>query len=178
MMAKTGDATRITDKMPLNFLHLGLAALLLPNARIVHCRRGAMDTALSCYFMHFKDSYAFSTDLRWLGQFYVEYDRLMQHWQRVLPLPILDVQYEEMVSYPEETMRRVIDFVGLPWDPTCERFYDNERHVASASSEQVRQPIYTTSVGRYRPYEEHLAPFREELEKAGIPLDTIRSLLH
>ena len=178
MLTKAGDATRVTDKMPLNFLHLGLAALLLPNTRVIHCRRAPMDTALSCYFMHFKDTHAFSTDLSWLGSFYVQYERLMSHWKRVLPLPILDVQYEEMVSYPEETMRRVVDFVGLPWHPSCTRFYDNEREVLTASAEQVRQPIYTTSIGRHLPYAESLADFKDQLDRAGIPLDSTNTLLH
>ena len=178
MLTKAGDATRVTDKMPLNFLHLGLAALLLPNTRVIHCRRAPMDTALSCYFMHFKDTHAFSTDLGWLGRFYVQYERLMSHWKRVLPLPVLDVQYEEMVSYPEETMRRVVDFVGLPWHPSCTRFYDNEREVLTASAEQVRQPIYTTSIGRHLPYAEALADFKAELDRAGIPLDATNTLLH
>ena len=178
MLTKAGDATRVTDKMPLNFLHLGLAGMLLPNTRVIHCRRAPMDTALSCYFMHFKDTYAFSTKLSWLGRFYVQYERLMNHWKKVLPLPILDVQYEEMVNYPEETMRRIVDFVGLPWHANCTRFYDNEREVMTASAEQVRQPIYTTSIGRHKPYTEAMADFRAELEKAGIPLDSANTLHH
>ena len=178
MITKAGDATRITDKMPLNFLHLGLAALLLPNTRVIHCRRAPMDTALSCYFMHFKESYAFSTDLQWLGKFFVEYEKLMNHWHKVLPLPILDVQYEEMVNYPDETMRRIVDFVGLPWHADCTEFYTNDRHVKTASAEQVRQPIYTTSIGRHLPYKEALAAFKEELDKAGVPTDNSTTNLH
>lgn len=178
MITKAGDATRITDKMPLNFLHLGLASLLLPNTRVIHCRRSPMDTALSCYFMHFKESHAFSTNLEWLGKFYVQYERLMEHWHKVLPLPILDVQYEEMVHYPDETMRRIVDFVGLPWHPSCTRFYDNDRPVLTASADQVRQPIYTTSIGRHRPYKEELAAFKAELDRAGVPTDITQTNLH
>ena len=178
MIAKAGDATRVTDKMPLNFLHLGLAGLLLPNTRVIHCRRAPMDTALSCYFMHFKDTHAFATDLDWLGRFYVQYERLMSHWKSVTPLPILDVQYEEMVHYPEETMRRIVDFVGLPWHERCTRFYDNEREVMTASAEQVRQPIYTTSIGRHLPYTGQMSAFSAVLEQAGIPLDVTGTLHH
>ena len=178
MITKAGDATRITDKMPLNFLHLGLAALLLPNTRVIHCRRAPMDTALSCYFMHFKESHAFSTNLRWLGKFYVQYEKLMNHWHRVLPLPILDVQYEEMVNYPDETMRRIVDFVGLPWHPGCTQFYENERAVETASADQVRQPIYTTSIGRHLPYAEALADFKDELDKAGVTSESTTTHLH
>jgi tetratricopeptide (TPR) repeat protein len=178
MVTKAGDATRITDKMPQNFLHLGLAALLLPNIRIVHCRRNPMDTALSCYFMHFKESHAFTTDLETLGQFYVQYERLMQHWREVLPLPILDVQYEDMVTYPEETMRRIVDFAGLSWHPDCTRFYSNDRDVLTASAEQVRQPIYNTSVNRHKPYSAELDPFRKVLIEAGIVTDQVPTRLH
>jgi len=178
MMTKAGDATRVTDKMPLNFLHLGLAGLLLPNTRVIHCRRTPMDTALSCYFMHFKDTHAFATDLAWLGRFYVQYQQLMQHWRRVLPLPILDVQYEEMVHYPEETMRRIVDFVGLPWHSGCTEFYKNDREVLTASAEQVKQPIYTSSIGRHLPYIDKMKAFSEELERAGIPLDISNTLHH
>jgi tetratricopeptide (TPR) repeat protein len=178
MLTKAGDATRVTDKMPLNFLHLGLAGLLLPNTRVIHCRRAPMDTALSCYFMHFKDTHAFATDLQWLGRFYVEYERLMAHWASVTPLPILDVQYEEMVNYPDETMHRIVDFVGLPWNDSCTRFYDNDREVLTASSEQVRQPIYTTSIGRHKPYLAELREFCAVLEAAGIPLDISGTMHH
>ena len=137
-----------------------------------------MDTALSCYFMHFKESHAFSTNLRWLGKFYVQYEKLMNHWHRVLPLPILDVQYEEMVNYPDETMRRIVDFVGLPWHPGCTQFYENDRAVETASADQVRQPIYTTSIGRHLPYTEALADFKDELDKAGVTSESTTTHLH
>ncbi len=168
LLIKGGEATRVTDKMPRNFLHLGLASLLLPNTRIIHCRRNAMDTALSCYFMHFKDSYAFTTQLDWLGEFYVGYRQLMDHWNQVLPTPILDVHYERLVQSPEEEMRRIIDFVGLNWNPACLRFHTNDRQVFTASAEQVRQPIYTTSVGRAEPYRDQLQDFSEVLTAHGI----------
>jgi hypothetical protein len=128
--------------------------------------------------MHFKDSHAFSTDLVWLGQFYVQYDRLMTHWAKVLNLPILDVQYEEMVSYPEETMRRLVDFVGLPWHQNCTQFYANTRSVGSASADQVRQPIYTTSIDRHKPYAESMTEFSAQLDAAGILNAKSNTLLH
>jgi tetratricopeptide (TPR) repeat protein len=170
LLVKGGEAARVTDKMPHNFLHLGLAALLLPNTRIIHCQRNPLDVALSCYFMHFKDSHAFTTQLDWLGQFYVQYHRLMEHWRDALTIPVLDVQYEQLVHQPETEMRRIIDFAGVGWSPRCLDFHDNDRHVKTASAEQVRRPIYTTSVDRYGPYLTQLAPFREALEAAGIPL--------
>jgi tetratricopeptide (TPR) repeat protein len=168
LLIKGGEATRVTDKMPQNFLHLGLASLLLPNTRIIHCRRNAMDTALSNYFMHFKESYSFTTQLDWLGEFYVGYRKLMDHWSDVLPNPILNVDYEQLVHSPETEMRRIIDFVGLSWNPSCLRFHTNDRHVLSASAEQVRQPIYTTSVGRSEPYRDLLSPFSDVLKAHGI----------
>ncbi len=176
LLIKGGEATRVTDKMPRNFLHLGLASLLLPNTRIIHCRRNAMDTALSCYFMHFKDTYAFTTQLDWLGEFYVGYRRLMDHWSETLQIPILDVHYEQLVHNPEDEMRRIIDFVGLNWNPACLRFHANERQVLTASAEQVRKPIYTTSIGRSDPYRTELQPFADILMANGIdevdPSDT------
>jgi len=168
LLIKGGEATRVTDKMPRNFMHLGLANMLLPNTRIIHCRRNAMDTALSCYFMHFKDSYAFTTQLDWLGEFYVGYRTLMDHWGRTLQTPILDVHYERLVHNPETEMRRIIDFVGLNWNPSCLRFHANERQVFTASAEQVRRPIYTTSVGRSKPYRKLLEPFSDVLAAHGI----------
>ncbi len=170
LLVKGHDAARVTDKMPTNFLHLGLASLLLPNTRIIHCRRNPMDVALSCYFMHFKDSYAFTTQLDWLGHFYVEYERLMSHWRQSMALPMLEVQYERLVLQPEDEMRRIIEFAGLNWSPSCLDFHDNDRHVGTASAEQVRQPIYTTSVNRHEPYQMQLAPFRAVLEAAGISI--------
>jgi len=128
--------------------------------------------------MHFKDTHAFSTDLGWLGRFYVQYERLMNHWKQVLSLPILDIQYEEMVHYPDETMRRIVDFVGLPWHAGCSHFYENDREVLTASAEQVRQPIYTSSIGRHVPYIDDMKPFIEELERAGIPLNISNTLHH
>jgi len=168
LLVKGGEAARITDKMPQNFLHLGLGSLLLPNTRIIHCRRSPMDVALSCYFMHFKDSYAFTTRLDWLGEFYTEYHRLMEHWKAALQVPVLDVQYEELVHNPEAEMRRIIDFVGLNWSARCLQFHTNDRPVMTASADQVRRPIYTSSVRRHAPYVEQLTPFREALEAAGI----------
>lgn len=178
LVVKGGDAARVTDKMPHNFMHLGLASMLLPNTRIVHCRRSPMDIALSCYFMHFKDSFAFTTRLDWLGQFYVEYQRLMDHWHSVLEIPILDVQYEHLVSQPEVEMRRIVEFTGLNWSPDCLNFHANERHVMTASAEQVRKPIYTSSMNRSAPYAAELAPFKAVLEAAGIPISLVDERAH
>jgi tetratricopeptide (TPR) repeat protein len=163
LAAMAPEAQRITDKMPLNFLHLGLISLLLPEARVIHCRRDPLDTCLSCYMTDLVIGHEFQYDLRHLGLFYREYERLMTHWKSVLKLPILDVQYEKLVSNPEREIRRMVEFVGLPWDERCLKFHETKRPVATASTEQVRQPVYHSSVRRWKHYEKHLGPLKEAL---------------
>jgi tetratricopeptide (TPR) repeat protein len=158
------DAARVTDKLPLNFLHLGMIASLLPGARVIHCIRDPMDTCLSCHLTDLVVGHEFKYDLRHLGQFYRQYERLMEHWKQVLDLPILDVRYEQLVDDAEAQSRRMIEFIGLPWDQRCLQFHKTRRSVATASTEQVRQPMYRTSMQRWRNYEKHLGPLREALE--------------
>ncbi len=169
MQQRFPDALRITDKNPFNFFHLGLISVLYPNATILHCQRDPMDTCLSCYLQYFGDvkTLAFTTDLGYLGHFHNEYSRLMDHWHSVLPGKIMDVCYEDMISDQEAMSRMIIDRVGLPWDDACLRFNENERGVRTASQWQVRQPIYTSSVGRWREFETQLEPLRAALEKAA-----------
>jgi tetratricopeptide (TPR) repeat protein len=152
------DAVRITDKMPLNFLHLGLIALFFPGARIIHCRRDPMDTCLSCFLTHFNRGTEFKHSLTHLGHFYRLYERLMAHWRSVIDLPMLDVSYEQFVAEPEAQSRRMVEFLGLPWDDRCLNFHDVKRPCATASVMQVRKPVYGTSVRRWKNYENHLAP--------------------
>lgn len=159
----SAGAARVTDKMPLNFLNLGLMALAFPNARVIHCRRDPMDNCLSCYVENMHQDQRYSTGLKSLGQFYLQYHRLMAHWRAALPLPILDVVYEDLVGDFDAQARRLIDFCGLPWDENCSRYYATERAVTTPSKWQVRQPIYRTSVARWRRYEKHLAPLRAAL---------------
>ncbi len=161
-------AMRITDKMWQNFEHLGLIQLLFPRARVIHCRRSPMDTGLSCYFQSFGTAGPpFSYDLQHIGAYYNEYRRLMDHWQEISSLSILDVDYEELVDDVEGQSRRMIEFLGLGWDPECLRFYDNPRLVRTASHAQVRKPIYTSSIGRAINYRDHLGAMVEEMDKAG-----------
>ena len=157
------NAVRITDKMPGNFLNLGFIALMLPNAKIIHCRRQPLDVCLSCYFQHFTNVMPFSRDLADLGHYYRDYHRLMAHWRQVLPVPMLEVPYEEMVADHEGTTRRIVEFAGLEWDDACIEFHTTERPVKTASSWQVRQPIYTTSVERWRKFEAFIGPLKEAL---------------
>ena len=163
LRANAPDAARITDKLPGNFLHLGAIALLLPGARVVHCRRDAFDTCLSCYFQSFNRTLAYAYDLNELGGYYRQYARLMAHWREVLPLPLLELDYEELIENQEEVSRRLVDFCSLDWETACLAFHETERAVQTASLSQVRRPIYRSSLARWRNYEAHLAPLRAAL---------------
>jgi tetratricopeptide (TPR) repeat protein len=154
-----GEATRIVDKMPGNILHLGLIATLFPRARVIFCLRDPRDNCLSCYFQNFKANHiSFSYSLEDCATQYLEQERLRAHWLKVLPLKLICVQYEELVADLEPQSRRLIDFLGLDWEPACLDFHKTERAVMTASVWQVRQPIYTTSAGRWKHYEKHLGP--------------------
>jgi len=151
-------ADRVTDKMPSNFLHVGLIGLLFPGARVIHMIRDARDTSLSCYFTAFSDAHPYAQDLGDLGFYYREYERLMAHWREVQPLPMLDVRYEELVGDQEAQTRRIVEFAGLKWDDRCLRFHETERAVVTPSLDQVRRPMYKGSMERWRRYEAHLGP--------------------
>jgi hypothetical protein len=153
---------RISDKAPLNLFHLGFAALLFPNARIVHCRRGCRDNALSIWLENFKSDQTYATDFDDLAFFQAQCERLVAHWKEVLPLPILTMQYEETVADLDGQARRLIDFLGVPWNSACLEFHASDRAVQTPSRWQVRQPIYSRSVERWKRY----APFLPELERA------------
>ncbi len=147
------DALRVVDKMPANYLSLGSIHEALPNARFIHMRRHPIDTCLSIYFQHFKSAHAYGHDLEDLAHHYREYDRLMQHWRRTLPADrFLEVPYEALVTEPEIWTRRMIEFLGLPWDARCLEPQQTRRTVLTASKWQVRQKISASSVGRWRHY--------------------------
>jgi tetratricopeptide (TPR) repeat protein len=158
------EAARVTDKLPTNFLHLGLISLLYPEAAIIHCRRDPMDTCLSCFFQNFGAAgLAFAYDLESLGHFYRLYQGLMDHWRAVLPNPMLELDYEALVDEPEAQTQRLLAFCDLPWDDACLRFHEARRRTTTASYDQVRRPIYTSSVARWRRYEPYLAPLKRAL---------------
>jgi hypothetical protein len=157
------DANHVTDKQPLNFLILDMVELLFPRSRVIHCVRGALDTCLSCYMTNFEVLNAFKFDLAHLGAYYRDYLRLMEHWKRVLTVPILEVRYEDVVLDTRGQVRRILDFLELPWDERCLRYYENSRFVGTASVDQVRKPIYTASIGRWKHYEKHLGPLIKAL---------------
>lgn len=170
LRAVSGDALRVVDKAVDNFLRVGLIRLLFPRARIVHCRRNALDTCVSAFFTHFVSGQEFSRDLDHLARYYVDYARVMSHWDALFPGEMLHIDYEELVSDQESASRRLIGHLGLDWDPACLAFHRTERAVRTASSAQVRRPIYAESVNRWRHYAEQLAPLAETLRRSGIPI--------
>jgi Flp pilus assembly protein TadD len=159
----SAGGTRVTDKMPFNFMHLGLIAALFPDATIIHCRRSAADTCLSCYFTSFNEELQFASNLNALARYWLDYQRLMHHWHRVLPVKILDVDYERLVSDTEATVRQMLNFCELAWEPACMHFFNIDRGIHTPSRWQVRQPIYPQSVGRWRHYERQLRPLLDVL---------------
>jgi tetratricopeptide (TPR) repeat protein len=163
------DAERIIDKQPDNILCLGQIATLFPRAHIVVCRRDLRDVSLSCFFQYFRDDLLVWTDDQADCAFRAkEIDRLMDHWRSVLPCPVLEVQYETLVTNLESESRRLVDFLGLDWDPACLAFHETERTVMTASHWQVRQPVYASSVGRWRHYQSHIEPLLRELDGDSI----------
>jgi tetratricopeptide (TPR) repeat protein len=152
------DATHVVDKLPDNFQHLGLIHLMFPGARIIHSMRDPMDSCFSCFSRLFiGDNLAYTYDLEATGRYWVGYHELMRHWHAALPAGrILDVSYETMVSDFENQARRLVEYLGLPWDARCLGFHENRRIVRTASVAQVRKPIYRTSVARWKHYERHL----------------------
>ena len=152
-----------TDKMPSNFFFIGLIKLALPHAKIIHCKRSPLDTCFSCYSIHFPYGQEFSNDLADLGQYYQEYDRLMGHWKKVLGDDILDMSYEHLVQDPKSGTEKLLAFCDLEWEDGCLEFHKTERQVTTASSAQVRQPIYKTAVKRWQRYAYYLQPLIDAL---------------
>ena len=158
------NAERIVDKMPANYRFAGLIHLALPNARIIHVRRNPLDTCFSCFSILFLGEQRYSYDLGELGRYYRSYEKLMEHWRRVLPPDVmLEVQYEQLIEDLEGEARRLIAHCGLEWDTACLSFHETERPVRTASAQQVRQPVYRSSIGRWRPYARPLRPLIEAL---------------
>jgi hypothetical protein len=156
----------ISDKMPHNFLHLGLIAMLFPNVKIIHTKRDPIDTCLSIYFQNFNDMHSYAADLTNLAFYYKQYERLMQHWHTLLPGRILDINYEDTINDPEYWSRQLISHIGLECDDACLAPHKLERAVKTISQWQVRQPIYKTSVQRWKHYEPFISPLIEGLAKS------------
>jgi tetratricopeptide (TPR) repeat protein len=151
------QALRVVDKMPGNYLYLGFLATLFPRAKFIHCRRDLRDVASSCWMTDFRDI-LWANHPEHIASRIRAHERLMEHWRRVLPVRLLEVDYEETVTDLEGTARRLVDWCGLAWEPGCLAFHKRRQLVRTASAMQVRQPIYRNAVGRWKHYEQALAP--------------------
>jgi len=161
LVGHSRDALRVVDKAPVNSDYLGLIHSVFPNARVIYLRRDPIDTCLSCYFQPFPQVMNYTMDLSDLAHYYREHQRLVAHWRSVLPPEtLLDVPYAELIADQEQWTRRILDFLGLPWDERCLDFHKTVRPVTTASSWQVRQKIYKSSVERWRNYEKFIGPLR------------------
>lgn len=167
LLSGHSDTTRfVTDKMPGNYLYLGLIRVLFPDAPIIHCCRNPLDVCLSCYFQSFKNTMTYAFDLMDTGHHYLEYERLMSHWRKVLPGPLLEIRYEDLVTEPEKTSRDLVQFCGLEWHDNCLRYHEQKREIRTESYRQARQPIYTSSVERWKNYEKYLQPLMQLFAQA------------
>lgn len=157
------DKPFFTDKLPNNFAHIGLLHLILPRAKVINARRHPYDSCLGAYKQLFASGQTFTYDMLDLAHYYQQYDAMMKHWHQVLPGKVLDVHYEETVTDLENQVRRILMHCGLPFEQGCVEYHKTERSVKTASSEQVRQPIYTGALGKWRRYERHLGLWKEQL---------------
>jgi len=167
---RTGHSPHFIDKLPLNFMYLGLIRLALPGAKLICLRRDPMDTCLSNYRQLFATGfrhYYYSYDLLDCGRYYLRFDQLIRHWQEVLPGGLLELDYEELVTDPEAAAKKLVAYCGLPWEQQCLDFHHRGASVATASAVQVRQPIYQNAIGRWRRYGDAMQPLYELLSAAG-----------
>ncbi|MFC1748259.1 sulfotransferase [Pseudomonadota bacterium] len=162
------SARYVTDKMPQNFMYLGLINRLFPNAHVIHCVRNPVDTCLSCYFQSFNQGHGYAYDLDSLAKHYRGYHEMMAYWKSVLNLPFFTLEYETLIERPKETIKGVLDFLDLPWEDGCMKHHKNPRLTATASNDQVRQPIYRRSVQRWKNYEAHITPLIEQLQDLSL----------
>jgi len=167
---QTGRSAHFIDKMPLNFLYAGLIHLALPAARIIHVSRHPMDTCYAIYKRLFQDGYPWSYDLEEIALYFSAYQRLMAHWDAVMPGVIYRVTYEDFVADLEKETRMLLDYCALEWDQGCLHFYQNKAASTTASASQVKQPVYQSSVNRWKQYEQQLSPLKSRLEALGVAL--------
>ena len=161
--SRSSTAKRVTDKLPGNYIYLGLIALMFPRAHVIDCRREPLDVVLSVYFSQFVGDHPFAYDLDDIVFEYEHYLRLMEHWTQALPVSLHRANYEDLINSPEQQSKAIIAACGLDWDERCLRFYENKRPVHTASNWQVRQPIYSRAVGRWKNYEQYLAGVTRKL---------------
>jgi tetratricopeptide (TPR) repeat protein len=168
---RTGHTERFIDKLPLNFLFLGLINEALPRARLICLRRDPMDTCLSNFRQLFATDfrhYHYNYDLLDCGRYYIEFDALMQHWRKSLGHKMLEIQYETLVEHPEQEVRKLLEFCDLPWEDACLNFHKREASIATPSAVQVRQGIYSDSIARWKKYGDHMSPLYNMLKDAGL----------
>jgi tetratricopeptide (TPR) repeat protein len=163
------NARRTVDKMPHNFLHLGFIHLCFPNAKIIHCMRNPLDNFISAFQNAMSDYHSYSYDQVTYGEYYSNYLRVMDHWKAAMPGKIYESKYEALTSNPEAEVRSILNFLGMPWEEACLKFNERETTIKTFSLMQVRDPINTRSVARWRNYEKHLGPIIAVLEREGIP---------
>jgi tetratricopeptide (TPR) repeat protein len=161
------SASRFTDKMPGNYLYIGLISQVFPDARIINCRRDPRDICVSQFMLDFATGHYYSYNLETLAGAIKIYQDIMAHWHEVLPIPILDVRYEDLIADPRTWVGKILDFCGLEWEEACLAFHKSKRQITTASYDQVRQPLYTKSVARWKNYEKHLEPVRRILGLSG-----------
>ena len=164
----TGETAYFIDKLPFNYLNVALIRLALPNARIVHVTRDPMDTCYAVFKTLFQRAYPFSYDLHDLGRYFAAYQRLMNHWYKLFPGSMLTIAYEDLVENTQSESKRLLDHCGLTWQDQVSEFHQSEAPSMTASASQVRQPVYRSSVGKWRNYERQLSPLIGILESAGI----------
>ncbi|MEM9624337.1 MAG: sulfotransferase, partial [Pseudomonadota bacterium] len=167
-----GEAPFFIDKMPNNFAHVGLIHMILPNAKIIDARRHPLATCFSCFKQLFAAGQEFTYGLDVIGGYYRDYLRIMAHWDAVLPGRVLRVQYEDVIEDLEHQVRRMLDYCGLEFDARCLAFHENKRAVRTASSEQVRQPLYTDAVHQWQHFQAHLQPLHEILGDETVGLNS------
>ncbi len=163
LRSMSSESSNITDKLPHNFLFIGLIHKLLPQAKIINCLRDPIDTCLSCYFQHFGGHHPYAYDLSNLAVYYQQYLKLMSHWRDELKIPILNIQYEDVVNDTKSEVERMLSFVGLDWEDNCLEFYKQKRSVHTASYAQVSEKIYNKSVKRWKNYESYIAELTDRL---------------
>ena len=167
LLALDASAEHVTDKMPSNYYHLGLLAVMFPRCHIIHCQRDPMDTCFSNFIQLFGTGHYYSYSLDDIAVCYRAYERLMAHWRAVLPVSMFEVRYEDLVENQERVSRSIIDYLGLEWDAACLSFYQNRRAVRTASHWQVRQPIYRTARQRWKNYAPYLEKLRRDIGYCG-----------
>jgi tetratricopeptide (TPR) repeat protein len=160
----SGGESYVTDKMPSNFMHLGLIEILFPGAHVIHCKRNAMDTCLSCYFQDFGPDHPYTYKQADLGHYHRQYQKIMDHWEKTLSIPIFNLQYEELIEDQKAVTMKLLEFCNLEWEDNCLDFHTNKRLVWTASYKQVNQKLYRKSVARWKNYIHHLAELRKALE--------------